>query len=79
MKIIFTALEDRGSLTSDRLVFTSGLYCLVTNGDWSYDRYDGTAESAVECGRTNGLCTSDKELAFQKWDEFTKNHYSRRG
>ena len=61
MKIIFTELESRGSLTSDRLVFTSGLYCLVTNGDYYSDRYDGTAASAVECGIANGLCTSDKE------------------
>ena len=79
MKTIFTELESRGSLTVDRLVFTSGLYCLVTNGDYYNDRWDGTAASAVECGRANGICTSDKEKAFQQWDAYTKNHISRRG
>ena len=79
MKTIFTELESRGSITVDRLVYTSGLYCLVTSGDSHYDRWDGTASGAVECGRANGLCTSDKEKAFRQWDAHTKNHFSRRG
>lgn len=79
MKTVSTEIESRGSVSPDRLVFTSGLYCLVTSGDSHYDRWDGTAESAVKCGRANGLCTANKELAYQQWDEFTKNHYSRRG
>ena len=57
MKTIFTELQSRGSLTVDRLIFTSGLYCLVTNADY-YSCYDGSAESAVECGRMNGICTA---------------------
>ena len=79
MKTIFTELESRGSVFPDRLVFTSGLYCLITSGDSYYDRWDGSAQSAVECGRANGICTSDREKAFQQWDAYTKNHYSRRG
>ena len=79
MKIIFTELQSRGSLTVDRLVYTSGLYVLVTNGDYYSDRYDGSAESAVQCGRQNGLCTPCKEKAFAEWDAYTANHYSRRG
>ena len=79
MKTIFTELESRGSITVDRLVYTSGLYCLVTSGDSHYDRWDGTAASAVECGRANGLCTANKELAYQQWDAYTKNHFSRKG
>ena len=79
MKTIFTELESRGSMTVDRLILTSGLYCLVTSGDSHYGRFDGTAASAVQCGRENGICTSDKEKAFQQWDAYTKNHYSRRG
>ena len=79
MKTIITELESIGSITVDRLMFSSGLYCLVTSGDSHYNRFDGTAVSAVECGRANGLCTSDREKAFQQWDAYTKNHYSRRG
>ena len=79
MKTIFTEIESRGSVAADRLVFTSGLYCLVTSGDSHYNRFDGTAASAVECGRANGICTADRVKAFQQWDAYTKNHYSRRG
>ena len=79
MKTIFTELESRGSVAADRLVFTSGLYCLVTSGDSHYNRFDGTAEAAVECGRENGICTANKEKAYQQWDAYTKNHISRRG
>ena len=79
MKTIFTELESRGSMTVDRLILTSGLYCLVTNGDSHYDRWDGTAASAVECGRKNGICTSKKKKAFEQGDAYTKNKYSRRG
>ena len=79
MKTIFTEIESRGSVAADRLVFTSGLFCLVTSGDSHYNRWDGTAASAVECGRENGICTADRELAFQQWDAYTKNHISRRG
>ena len=79
MKVIAAEFESRGSIAADRLVYTSGLYCLVTSGDSHYGRWNGTAESAVECGRTNGLCTPDKEKAYQQWDEYTKNHISRKG
>ena len=79
MKIIFTELQSRGSVAVDRLIYTSGLYCLVSSGDWSDNRWDGSAESAVECGRMNGICTSDQVKAFRQWDEFTQNHFSRRG
>lgn len=79
MKTVSTELESRGSLTVDRLVFTSGLYCLVTSGDSHYNRWDGTAASAVECGRANGLCTADRVKASRQWDAYTKNHFSRKG
>ena len=79
MKTIFTELQSRGSLTVDRLILTSGLYCLVTSGDYYDDRWDGTAASAVECGRANGLCTANKAEAYSAWEKYTENHYSRRG
>ena len=79
MKTIFTEIESRGSVAADRLVFTSGLFCLVTSGDSHYNRWDGTAASAVECGRENGICTVNKEKAYALWDAYTKNHISRRG
>ena len=79
MKVIAAEIESRGSVAADRLVYTSGLYCLVSSGDSHYGRWDGTASGAVECGRANGLCTSDKEKAFRQWDAHTKNHFSRRG
>ena len=78
MKTIFTEFQSRGSVSPDRLVFTSGLYCLVTNGDDHYDRWDGTAASAVACGRSHDFCTSNKEEAFRRWNEYTANHFSRR-
>ena len=78
METIFTEIESRDSVCCDRLIYIS-VYVLVTSGDDYYGRWDGTAASAVECGRANGFCTPDKEKAFQKWDEYTKNHYSRRG
>ena len=74
MKTLETALQSRGSLFSDRLVFTSGLYCLITSGDQGYDRWDGSARSAVECGRENGLCTPDKTKAYELWGEYIAHH-----
>ena len=74
MKTLETALESRGSLFADRLILTSGLYCLITSGDQGYDRWDGSARSAVECGRTNGLCTTDKAKAYALWGEYIANH-----
>ena len=74
MKTLETALQSRGSLFSDRLVFTSGLYCLITSGDQGYDRWDGSARSAVECGRANGLCTTDKAKAYALWGEYIAHH-----
>ena len=79
MKTIFTELQSRGSVAVDRLVYTSGLYCMITSGDWSDNRWDGSAASAVECGRANGLCTANKEQAYAQWDAYTANHISRRG
>ena len=74
MKTLETALESRGSLFADRLILTSGLYCLITSGDQGYDRWDGSARSAVECGRTNGLCTNDKTKAYALWGEYIAHH-----
>ena len=74
MKTLETAFECKSSLYADRLIFTSGLYCLVTSGDQGYDRWDGTALSAVECGKENGLCTSKEEEAYKAWAEYTANH-----
>lgn len=77
MRTLKTEIQSRGSLYDDRLVFTSGLYCLITSGDQGYDRWDGSARSAVECGRANGLCTPDKAEAYAQWDEYTRDHWSR--
>ena len=74
MKTLETALQSRSSCYADRLVVTSGLYCLITSGDIGYDRWDGSARSAVECGRTNGLCTPDKEKAYELWGEYIAHH-----
>ena len=74
MKTIATAIQSRGSVALDRLVVTSGLYVLVTSGDDHYNRWDGTAASAVRCGRDNGLCTADKASALQMWLDYTANH-----
>lgn len=78
MKTLETELQSRGSCYPDRLVFTSGLYCLVTSGDYGYDRWDGSARSAVKCGRANGLCTPNKAKAYEQWNEYTRNHWSRK-
>ena len=77
MKTLFTALESNGSVALDRLILTSGLYVLVTSGDDHYGRWDGTASSAVQCGKGNGICTTDKAKALQMWDEYTANHIAR--
>ena len=74
MKTLETALQSRSSCYADRLVVTSGLYCLITSGDIGYDRWDGSARSAVECGRANGLCTPDKEKAYELWGEYIAHH-----
>lgn len=74
MKTLETALQSKSSNFADRLVYTSGLYCLVTSGDLGYDRWDGTAHSAVECGKDNGLCTTSKEEAYKAWEEYTADH-----
>ena len=69
-RLIFTS----GSVALDRLIFTSGLYVIVTAGDDHYGRWDHTAASAVQCGKVNGLCTSDKAKALQMWLDYTANH-----
>lgn len=74
MKTLATALQSKASSFADRLIYTSGLYCLVTSGDLGYDRLDGSAISAVECGRANGLCTSNREEGFAGWNEYISNH-----
>ena len=79
MKTLFTEFQSRGSLAADRLIYTSGLYCLVTSGDDHSGSWDGSAASAVECGITHGFCTADKELAFRLWEAYTENHFSRKG
>lgn len=38
MKTLATALQSKASSFADRLVYTSGLYCLVTSGDLGFDR-----------------------------------------
>ena len=77
MKTLCTAIRSRGSVAADRLVETSGLFVLVTAGDYHYGRWNGTAESAVKCGKVHGLCTADKEKALKLWAEYTANHIAR--
>ena len=77
MKTVFTAFESNGSVALDRLIFTSGLYVIVTSGDDHYNRWNGSAASAVQCGKANGLCTADKAKALKLWEEYTANHYVR--
>ena len=77
MKTLATALKCRGSMALDRLIVTSGLYVIVTAGDDAYGRWDGTAASAVQCGKVHGLCTADKAKALQMWDEYTESHIAR--
>ena len=77
MKTIATAFQSRGSVAADRLILTSGLYVLVTNGDDAYGRWDHTAASAVECGQSHDFCTADKAKALKMWDEYTANHIAR--
>ena len=78
MKTLFSEMESRGSLAPDRLIYTSGLYVLVTSGDDFFERWDGSAASAVACGRSHGFCTTSKEEAISRWEAYTANHFSRR-
>ena len=77
MKTLFTAFQSKGSVALDRLIVTSGLYVIVTAGDDHYGRWNGTAASAVQCGRDNGLCTASKAKALQMWATYTANHVAR--
>ena len=74
MMTLATAFRSRGSVALDRLIVTSGLYVIVTAGDDHYGRWDGTAASAVQCGKVHGLCTADKDSALQMWLAYTANH-----
>ena len=74
MKTLATALQCRGSVAADRLIFTSGLYVIVTAGDDANGRWDHTASSAVQCGRDHDLCTTSKAEALKMWEEYTANH-----
>ena len=74
MKTLATALQCRGSIALDRLIVTSGLYVIVTAGDDAYGRWDGSASSAVQCGRDHDLCTTSKAEALQMWLDYTANH-----
>ena len=78
MKTIFSEFQSRGSLAADRLIYTSGLYCLVTSGDDHNNNWDGSAASAVACGRSHDFCTTSKEEAYARWEAYTANHFSRR-
>ena len=89
MKILATAFQSRGSVAADRLIFTSGsvaldrliftngLYVIVPAGDDSNGLWDGTAASAIKCGRAHGLCTADKEKSLKMWEEYTESHIAR--
>ena len=72
-RLIFTS----GSVTADRLIFTNGLYVIVTAGDDANGHWDGTAASAIKCGRAHGLCTADKAKSLKMWEEYTANHIAR--
>ena len=74
MKTLETALESRSSVAADHLIYTSGLYVLVTSGDYYYGRWDGSAASAVQCGLDNGFCTTNKEKAYKLWGEYIAYH-----
>ena len=74
MKTIATAFRSRGSVAADRLISTSGLYVLVTNGDDANGIWDHTAASAVRCGQSHDFCTADKDLALKMWEEYTESH-----
>ena len=74
MKTLFTAFQSRGSVAADRLIFTSGMYVIVTAGDDAYGRWNGTAASAVQCGKDHDLYTTDKDLAWKMWEEYTESH-----
>ena len=74
MKTLATAFRSRGSVAADRLIATSGLYVLVTNGDDANGIWNGTAASAVECGLSHDFCTADKAKALQMWLDYTANH-----
>ena len=69
-RLIFTS----GSVALDRLIFTSGLYVIVPAGDDHYGRWDGTAASAIKCGRAHGLCTADKAKSVKMWEEYIESH-----
>ena len=83
MKILATALRCKGSVAADRLIFTSGsmaldrliftsgLYVIVTAGDDFSGRWNGSAASAIKCGRDNGLCTASKEKSLKMWEDYT--------
>ena len=71
MKTLATAFQSRGSVAADRLISTSGLYVLVTSGDDANGIWNGTAASAIKCGRDNGLCTADKEKSLKMWEDYT--------
>ena len=77
MKTLATALQSRGSVALDRLISTSGLYVIVTAGDDEYGRWNGTASSAVKCGKASGLCTADKSFALKMWEDYTESHIYR--
>ena len=74
MKTLATAFRCRGSVAADRLISTSGLYVLVTNGDDANGIWNGTAASAVRCGQSHDFCTADKDLALKMWEEYTESH-----
>ena len=77
MKTLATAFQSRGSMALDRLIFTSGLYVIVTAEDDAYGRWDHTAASAIKCGRAHDLCTADKAKSLKMWEEYTESHIAR--
>lgn len=71
--VVASEIESRGSVMSDQLKYSSGIYYILTSGDRYYDRCK-TIEDEVA---NSPLRTTNKEKALAYWDEFTAHHWSR--
>lgn len=71
--VIASEIENKGSVMSDQLKCSSGVYYILTSGDRYFNRCKTVADEVAN----SPLRTTDKQEALAYWDEFTSNHWSR--
>lgn len=72
-KVIDAAFQSRGSVEPDRLIFSSGMYYILTSGDSYYRRYSCVADE-LHGARIHNRATPHRNKAMEMWNNYIKDH-----